>query len=413
MTFVRNHVLSLTTVLLLGGLANAQDPLEQARQQRVLQAQKLKADLNANFREAERLERLNPSQARDLLRKNRTLLDEDSITLMDADRKAFLQEITIRLYKIDNAANVEKKAQADAATAQRQIDAFKEKLRKDNAKITDKPGPSVPILTAQLDYKEQQMQFVRQQQELARRMAAQQNPNPQQPPGFVPKPNTPESTIPAKDILLMRALNSTTKFAVKLQPMREVLDLLEEKTAGNMTIIIDSQGFKENLTDEPVFLNDPVTKDFSKQPMKIRTILKMILGERPPGFGYYIEDGILYIAPTTKVNKKVIPKSYPVSLLVDPDGLGLVQKTIVELQNAKPGPKGEILFGPNGQILNQNIDGLIGRLKSIEPEHWKNADGSGGPGTMSFVPAGSNMQITCSLEVHYLLMASRLLENKR
>ena len=72
----------------------------------------------------------------------------------------------------------------------------------------------------------------------------------------------------------------------------------------------------------------------------------------------------------------------------------------------QPQPKTE------GRLLSQNIDGLTNQIRgTVEPDHW---DGpGGGPGSIVFVPASASLQICCSLEVHYLLIGSGLLDNTK
>jgi hypothetical protein len=205
----------------------------------------------------------------------------------------------------------------------------------------------------------------------------------------------PKPAISEKEVSLMKALDSTMKVSIKGQPMKDVLEWLEDKTKGDLSIIVDEQGIKD-VAEEllPKFLNDPVTKEYKKQ--KVRTLLRIILKER--GMGYYIEDGSLIITKDAKALNKMVVKSYPVANLV-----GGQQLSNAAIMNP---------MGPNGQLLSQNIDALTNQIMgNLETDYWK-VSGSG-PGTMQFVPATASLQVRASLEVQFLLMASGLLENKQ
>ena len=163
------------------------------------------------------------------------------------------------------------------------------------------------------------------------------------------------------------------------------------------------------MVDPELFKNDPVTKEY-RQPIKVRTLLRIILEDR--GMGYYIEDGLLYVTKDAKALTKMVVKTYPVANLVG--GQQLVDAAINELKMSRPNPMNPGAPPQPGQIgtlLGQNIDGLTAQIRgTVEPDHWGPPSGTG-PGSMTFVPATSSLQVRCSLEVHYLLLASGLLDN--
>lgn len=416
MTFVRNQVLSLAAVLLVTGLAGAQDPLEQARQQAVLKAQKLRADVKAFLSDASKQETINPERARDLLRKARNLLEDDNATLPDNERNGYLADINQRLNQINNRANVSRKTEEAAIERSKQVDAFRAKLAADNAKVQNQMGPSAIVFSAQKSYKDQQLAMVAQQQAYIKAMqdAARQQQNPQ-----YYKPPVTANTVSDRDVRLMRALDSYLKVDFKGTPMKEVLEYLEDKSKGDLNFILDEAGLKEAGVNDPgpTFNNDPVTKQFKK--IKVRALLRLLLAER--GMKYYFDDGNLMLTKDTKADKKLVVRMYPVANSVG--GQQLINQAIQELQqqaNRGPGPgvpPGQpaapptLQLGPNGELLSRNIDGLTNQIKgTIDPDHWQGP--ANGPGSMVFVPASASLQIHCSLEVHYLIMASGLLDKK-
>src|ERR1700677_1437797 len=107
---VRSHVLSVPIMVLFASFAAAQDPLEAARQQAALAAQKLRVEIKANLDDADRLAKTNPEKAREILRKNRTLLEEVDCVLPEVECKGYLADVNHRLNKITNRINAGKKA---------------------------------------------------------------------------------------------------------------------------------------------------------------------------------------------------------------------------------------------------------------------------------------------------------------
>jgi hypothetical protein len=186
--------------------------------------------------------------------------------------------------------------------------------------------------------------------------------------------------------------------------MKEVLDYIDTKTDGVLNFIIDEQGINAVAPELLAkFLNDPVTMDY-KQPLKVRVILKLLLGPRT--MSYYIEDGSVIITTEAKAKTKLVVKTYPVGNLVGGDQL--VKQALQELQFNQGKP------GPLGQQLGQNIDGLTAQIMgTVEPESWKISKEvqPDAPGTIQFVAGTASLQIRNTLEVQYLLLGSGLLDN--
>ena len=402
---MRIHLLSLAIVLLTHGFVKAQDfdPLGQKKQEIQLRAQKFKAELNANFIDAARLERSYPERARELLRKNRAMLEDDAVTLTERERKEYMDDINLKLYRMNDRALSEKKKGEIDELRKSEIAAFNKKVKAHEARAIamGNPPQSTTIAGYQKAYVDSQLAAVEAQKRYIQQLRDQQNS------GSTYYKTPPASTVNAKDVDLMKALNSTLKVDFKGEPVKNVLEYLEEKSKGSLLFIVDEQGLKEAMIEPQLFLNDPVTKQF-RQPIKVRTLLHMMLGER--GMGYYLEDGQIIITKDAKALSKMVVKTYPVSNLVG--GQQLVTAAITELQYSKPGPMGAPpAMGPMGNLLSQNIDGLTATIVgAVEPDYWKIANPNG-PGTMTFVPNTASLQIRASLEVQYLLMASGLLEN--
>lgn len=127
--------------------------------------------------------------------------------------------------------------------------------------------------------------------------------------------------------------------------------------------------------------------------------------------GYYIEDGIFHVTSGNKALSKTVVKNYPVANLIG--GQELVDAAVQELKKQPPGQPPTA--GPVFQMVSKNIDALQAEIMAnVEPEYWKMMDPnspSARLGSISFVHSTSSLQIRASLEVHYLLMASGMLDN--
>ena len=161
---------------------------------------------------------------------------------------------------------------------------------------------------------------------------------------------------------------------------------LEVKTEGALNFIIDEQSIRKidpSLVEQ--FLNDPVNIVIG-QPQKVRTLLKLILGERQ--MGYYIDDGSIWITTAQVAKSKMVVKNYPVANLVG--GQQLIQAATIELKLGSSKP-----LGPNGQLLSQNVSGLVETIQgTVDPDYWQEKGGPGAwclfpqPRPCKFAPAG-------------------------
>ncbi len=189
--------------------------------------------------------------------------------------------------------------------------------------------------------------------------------------------------LSSREIDLIRALNSTLKVKFEDMPLKDVFNLIEERTKGALTIMPDedlaSDPDKKRVFDEPV-------KFKSGKRMTIRTMLHKIL--RDKNLDYYIEDGILIVTTKDNAEKQLVSKFYPISNLIPSPGEPSMSAHQADMRNAAD---------------------LAAILQStVEPNYWRM---NGGPGTMEFNALTRSLKITATEEVHYLLIASGLLNN--
>ena len=91
--------------------------------------------------------------------------------------------------------------------------------------------------------------------------------------------------LSAKEITLLKALNSTLSVDFKESQFKDVLEYLMEKTG--LSIIVDEGSLKDAMVE----YSDPVT--FKVKKVTVRTILKKILADR--GLGYILKEGTVQV----------------------------------------------------------------------------------------------------------------------
>src|SRR5207253_667559 len=107
--------------------------------------------------------------------------------------------------------------------------------------------------------------------------------------------------LSAKEIALLKAMNSTLSVDFKGNSFKEVLEYLQVKTG--LTIIVDENSLKDAMVE----YNDPVT--FKVQKVTVRTILKKILADR--GLSYILQEGIVQVVTAQRARETMVVRSYP------------------------------------------------------------------------------------------------------
>jgi hypothetical protein len=180
--------------------------------------------------------------------------------------------------------------------------------------------------------------------------------------------------LTAKEIKLLKALNSVYKPDYDDKKFRDVIDHIQEKSG--ITLIID----EGSMRDAMVEYDDPVTFKTGTK-VTVRTILKKVLGDK--GLTYIIKEGMVQVMTPKKASEMLVTRSYPVADLVTPD-----------MQAQMFGP-----FVARAQLL-YNAQQLINLVQStIEPDSWQ----PNGPNTITFWEPTRTLIVRAPTEMHYQL----------
>ncbi len=178
--------------------------------------------------------------------------------------------------------------------------------------------------------------------------------------------------LSAKEVALLKALNSVLSVDFDGKTLREAIDYLQDRTG--QAIIIDPASLKEANSD----YTDPIK--FKANKLTFRTILRMVLGE--VGLTFVIQEGTIQAVTRERAREMMVVRTYPVSDIVAPNGFG-------------------IRFGPlvaRAQMLN-NVQTLIGIIQSsVDPTLWQ---ANGGNGSITFHEASMALIIRAPAEFHY------------
>jgi hypothetical protein len=177
--------------------------------------------------------------------------------------------------------------------------------------------------------------------------------------------------LSAKEVTLLKALNSTLSVNFKEAQFKDVLEYIQEKSG--VAIIVDEGSLKEAMVE----YNDPV--NFKIQKVTVRTILKKILLDR--GLSYIIKEGTVQVVTVQKARETMTVRSYPIDDLVGID-------------NPRFG------FLVNRAIMLQHVQMLIQNIQSaIDPTLWNTPGG----GSITFNEANRTLVIRAPAELHYML----------
>jgi hypothetical protein len=182
----------------------------------------------------------------------------------------------------------------------------------------------------------------------------------------------------AKEIALLKTLNSTLSVDFNNTPLKDVIAYLHEKTG--VPIFVDEGSLKEAMVDS----SDTVT--FKVNKVTIRTILKKILADH--NLGYILKEGAVQVVTAQRARETMVVRSYPIDDLVG-------------LNNQ--------LYGPwvNRANMLSNVQTLIQNIQNaIDPTLW---NVNGGPGSITFFEPSRSLIIRAPAEMHYMFGGGGLL----
>ncbi len=375
-------VVLLSLVILTPRPGRADDELSQFVQRTKLAAQKLATDVNVAVAQSKVLERSDPDQAKALLERMVGQV-RDSRDLADAERARLNQQLQVRLRQVAETARARRVTEEQQA-AQRPAGA--EKLDRPQGGGT---GPSA-IAGGFIDQGKGQL-------DAARNLRAERAN------GFtgamrgvetsaVPitgdvtfaknwkelseiRKKTVGPQLSAKEVALLKALNSTISVDFKDMPLKDVLNYLMDRTG--LPIIVDQASLREAMVD---YEEDKVTLKINK--IAVRTLLRKILADQR--LGYILKEGTVQVLTDQKARETMVVRTYPINDLVAPAPY---------LQ----------MFGPfvsQAQMLGNAQQIILMIQNSIDPPMW---NVNGGPASVTFSPQAQALVVRASAEMHYSL----------
>jgi hypothetical protein len=353
------------------------DDLDRFKAENEVKAQKLTADVKAALTQSRTLERSDPVKARDMLRKVQGRL-EDDLTLPESERSAFQEQVRARLKAVIQAV---RERQAEEEAAARKAEARQKEIQRREAERQAQKERS-PSSVAKDYYNSGRAQL-----EAAQRLKLQRekgrlgaladidqsmtdgiNGEQRITKRFVWATEQRKKKLSAKEIALLKAMNSVLTVPFEKTPFREAIDYLQEKTG--LTIILDDASLRDAMVEK----DDPV--DFPKRKVQVRTILRKILADK--GLTYVIVEGALQVVTPQKARDFMVVRTYPVGDLVNP------------IQGGGP--------FVNWVWSQQNAQMLIDQIKSsVDPSIWEQG------ATISYNPSLRALLIRAPAEVHYQL----------
>jgi hypothetical protein len=183
--------------------------------------------------------------------------------------------------------------------------------------------------------------------------------------------NFTANRLTAKEIALLKTLNSTLSVDFNNTSLKDVISYLHEKTG--LPIIVDEGSLKEAMVE----YSDTVT--FKVNKVTVRTILKKILADH--NLAYILKEGTVQVVTNQRARETMVVRSYPIDDLV-----GLSNQ----------------LYGPyvNRANMLANVQTLIQNIQSaIDPTLWSV---NGGPGAITFFEPSRSLIIRAPAEMHYM-----------
>jgi hypothetical protein len=365
-------------LLLVAPVTARADDLKDILDRDKLAIQKLVGDVNYALAQAKAYERADPARAKQILEGALTKV-KNSRELPDEQRASLRQRLQTRLTEVSRLVRAQERADEEAA--KRAADKIK---REERAGASGSGSDTAKKYIANTQEQIAAAQNLREQRakgnlSVFRGLEISATPI----DGVVEYPkywaqltetrkNFAGHKLTAKEVALLKALNSTMSVDFKEAQFKEVIEYLSEKTG--LAIFVDEGSLKDAMVE----YSDPVT--FKIKKVTVRTILKKILADR--GLSYILKEGTVQVVSAQKARETMVVRTYPIDDLVG----GVNQ-----------------MYGPfiNRAIMLSNVQGLIQTIQNaIEPSLW---NVNGGPGSITFYEPTRSLSIRAPAELHYML----------
>lgn len=374
--------LTVWAVVAIPFSVRADDELKAFRARQEVAAQKLASNVSDAIDRSRRLEKTDPLEAQALLKQTLRQVG-NSEDLPRSQRTQLIAQLEARLRSVDDTLRFRRVTQ-DQKPAYRDFD-------KPKSRPSSYDPPSGGITSAVKNFQDGPKNSVKIAQDANRIRTENINrindsiergvpyPTDDRPILFPSKEAWARITergkpkLSAKEVALLKALNSTLSVNFDGDKFGTVINYLQERTG--ITINVDEASKQETMLD----YEDPVT--FKVNKTTVRTILKKVLADK--GLTYVIREGSLQVMTPKKASEMVIVRSYPISDLVQPSQMAQMY-----------GP-----FVARAQMLN-NVQQLMNLIQTtIEPSYWQ----PNGPGSIMFYEPAQALVIRGSAEMHFQL----------
>jgi hypothetical protein len=377
----------------LAGLAmllplRADDYLDQKKRELALEAQKTVADVQTALETSRQLEKKDPAAAKALLDK-RLLEVSDSVTLDDKTRNELRSKLKARLDQVEATAREQKavadsksKRDADRIAAEERERMEKAKLYGQGKSVTDTAKDRIDTTKKNLDtsgsLKDTREKNIVDMRLADEKLYAQMGKEQRITQHFIDISEKRKQKLTAKEVALLKALNSTITVEFNKDSLKSVLEFLSERVP-DVTIYLDEASLKDVGIED--YSDAKVT--FRKNKVTVRTLLKKAFADL--GLTYVIKDGAINVITPDRMKDYLVTRTYPVGDLV--------------------GPFDNLRYSPNAQkaIAYQQAQQLIQMIVTqIEPQSWQGVS-ERGYGTIYYDEVTRSLVVRHTAEMHYML----------
>jgi len=378
--------LALLAILAGGVPVRAQDYFDQKKKELAIEAQKIVADAATALETSRTLEKTDAAAAKVLLEK-RLREVQDSSSLDDKQRNDLRKRLLDRIRDVNGTLTVQKSAgdsqsklAADKAAREERDRMEKAKAEGQGKSVYDQSKDRIDSAKKTVDtYADLKYLTKKNVTDMGLEDAKTFAKMKEEPytERFKAISERRKEKLSKEEVALLKALNSTISIDVKDASLKEMLELLDTKTGGDLNIFLDQASMKEAGVD----YDSKVT--FKGKNVKVRTLLKKMFGDL--GLTWAIKDGAVQVITADRMKDYTVIRAYPVQDLIGPIA-----------NNRMPPLAQKAYMYQQAQQLMQTI------INMIEPSSWQGM-GDKGYGTITYNEAQMAIIVNHTAEMHYML----------
>jgi hypothetical protein len=378
--------LALLAVLAGGTPVRAQDYFDQKKKELALEAQQIVSDATKALETSRDLEKTDAAAAKALLEK-RLREVQDSSSLDDKQRNDLRKRLLDRIRDVNGTLSVQRSATdaqsklaADKAAREERDRMEKAKAEGQGKSVYDQSKDRVDSTKKTVDtYGDLKYLTKKGVTDMGLEDAKTFAKMKEEPytKRFADITEKRKEKLSKEEVALLKALNSTISIDVKDATLKEMLELIDTKTGGDLNIFIDEASKKEAGVD----YDSKVT--FKGKNVKMRTLLKKMFGDL--GLTWAIKDAAVQVITPDRMKDYMVIRAYPVQDLVTPIA-----------NNRMPPLAQKAYMYQQAQQLIQTI------VNMIEPSSWQGMSEKGF-GTITYNEAQGAIIVNHTAEMHYML----------